>query len=225
MADTTTKPPEHVTFGDSNVETAQYDRYKGVKGRVDRIAIISSKLVRDWSYYHTGSKTTIRQPESREMQELLRKSIGEAEQRFGLVLFQYLTDDAGNLLDDTKCQGKIRTWRISEARYEELSALSKSWPLLDGGFEAKQVDLIVRCTEEQYQRMQFTPAPTAHWKTKQSWYDALKSKESKALDKAKQALGKTLTDMEIMTLLGASVPSQTGGTSHASDIDLSDVLE
>ena len=215
-----------VTLADPTVETSQYVRYKGTKGRTDRVAIISCKLIRAFRYYSETSKKSFRAPESAEMLEKCRAELGEPEQRFGLVLFHYTTTEDGALLDDSKCQGKIKVWSISEARYEELSALHRSWPLLDSGWEGKQVDLQIKCTEEQYQRMVFTPMPEAHWKKKEKWFKALKEREAKAQVRVQQALGWKLTDAEIMATLGmSSVADATGSLANTGDVDLSDVLD
>lgn len=219
------KTPEQVTFGDKAVETSTFDRYKGVKGRTDRIAILSAKLLRGNRYYHERKKTSFRAPENEEVLALCKAQLGEPEQRFALTLFHYNTDEDGNLLDDAKCSGKVKIWQISESRYEELSGLAKEWPLLDGGAEASQHDLIIKCTEEQYQRMSFKPTKDAHWKKKEAWYNALKSKEQAAQKRLRESIGRTLSDQEILDLLGVSPQSATGGTQNASDIDLSDVLD
>lgn len=216
---------DQVTFGDKNVETSQFDRYKGRKGMTDRFGILSPTLYRGWRYYHEKTKTSFKAPTNPEVLAACRKAIGEPEQRFGLVLFQYTTDENGNLLDDSKCQGKVKLWAISESRYEEMSNLHRSWPLLDAGFGQPQVDLQFKCTEEQYQRGTFVPCPAAHWKSKQAWYDALKQKEAAALPRLKMTLGKSLSDLEIMELIGTVLPSQTGGTDRAGDVDLSDIMD
>ena len=153
------------------------------------------------------------------------EQLGPPEQRFALCLFHYTTDEAGNLIDPTKCQGRVKTWAISEARYEELSNLHRSWPLLDVGFEEKQHDMLMACTEEQYQRMNFTPCPEAHWKKKESWYNALKEKEKTAQPKVKMTLGRQMSDIEIMEMMGTALPSQTGGVDNAGDVDLSDIVD
>jgi len=216
-----------VSFGDKRIETAQFDRYKGRKGVTDRIAIISSNLVRVWTYFYEGrgQKQMFRAPTSPEMLALTRDVIGEPDQRFGLVLFHYLTDENGEMIDDVRCRGKIKLWRISESRYEELSNLHRQFPLLDNGFGEPQSDLVIQCTEEQFQRMTFTPTPTAHWKTKEGWYKKLKEREKAAQDKLAMAMGRKLDDEEIKTLLGVSSPSVTGTTDNASDLDLSDIMD
>jgi len=215
-----------VSLADKSVETSQYTRYKGVKARVDRIAIISSKLTRAFRYFHEPSRQSFRAPvEDEELFKLCRTQLGEPEQRFGLVLFQYTVNELGELVDEKKCQGQVKIWSISEARYEELSSLHRSWPLLDGGFAATQYDIQVTCSEEKFQRMNFTPQPKAHWKSKESWYKTLKDKDAKAKEKVKMALGRKLSGAEIMEVLGMAPAQATGSTEHAGDIDLSDVLE
>lgn len=227
MEQNTQAPPkeDQVTFGDKRVETSQLDRYKGRKGVVDRISILSSTLIRGFRYYHKGSKTSFRAPTDPATLAAVKEAMGEPEQRFALVVFHYTTSDTGELLDEAKCSGKVKLWAISESRYEELSALHKQWPLIDAGFGAPQHDLIIKCTEEQYQRMQFTPTPKAHWKSKEDWYKILKAKEKAAESKVRQTIGRQLTDAEILDLIGASTPAQMGSTSRAGDVDLTDVLE
>jgi len=216
---------DQVTLGDKNVETSQYDRYKGVKGRKDRIAILSATLIRGYRHFHPEKKRSFRAPSTPEIAKMVTEQLGPPEQRFALCLFHYTTDEAGNLIDVAKCQGRVKTWAVSEARYEELSNLHRSWPLLDDGFTEGQHDMLIDCTEEQYQRMNFTPCPEAHWKKKEAWYNALKEKEKLALPKVKMTLGRKMSDTEIMEMMGTAMPSQTGSTENAGDVDLSDITE
>jgi len=219
---------DEVTLGDKNVEIAVFDRYKGRKNVTDRVAIVSKNLVRAYTYFYEGNgkKKMFRAPKNAQTLEFCKKHLGEPVQYFGLALFHYSTQEDGTLLDPAKLSGKIKTWRISETRYEELSTMHKSWPLLDAGFAEKQFDLMIKCTEEQWQRMQFTPAPQAHWKSKQAWYDFVKKKEALAKDKVAAALGTEMKDEEIMELLGASGPAPTGSSGmSAGDVDLSDIVD
>jgi len=216
-----------VDFADPKVEVSQFERYKGRKGQTDRLGFLSVRLLRTYSYFYEGGgkRSLFRAPQGDEMKELCRKQLGEPDQRFGSVVFQYRTGENGELADEAKCQGKVKLWVVSEARYDELSNIHRSWPLLDKGFPEGQHDLQIQCTEEQYQRMNFTPCPLAHWKTNQKWYDKLKEREAKAQQKLQLAMGRTLSDLEIMELLGASVPNQTGSTDNTADLDLDDVLD
>ena len=218
---------DEVTFGDKRVELSDYDRYKGRKGVTDRLAVISPTLVRAFIHFHRsaqgGGSFRCLSPGSDPMAVCCEHK-GTPDQRFGIVVFHYFTDDEGVLVNDDKLTGKIKLWCITESRYGALTDLHKEWPLLNGGFEAPQHDITLKCTEEQFQKMTITVAKKAHWKTKQAWYDALTKKFPKAREKVLLALGRTLKEAEIMERLGLSLPSQTGGTDKAGDVDLGDVL-
>jgi len=71
----------------------------------------------------------------------------------------------------------------------------------------------------------FTPTPAAQWKKNQSWYEALKTSERKANDKLKLAMGKVMSDNDIIARLGVSSTPLTGGVGNSNAIDLSDVLD
>jgi len=221
-----TPQEDQVTLGDRRVETSNFDRYKGRKGVTDRVAILSSTLTRAYMYFYEGGgkKTMFRAPTNPETRKFVTEAIGEPQQRFGLTLFHYTTLPNGDFPDPTKLQGKLKVWVISESRYEELSTLNKQWPLLDGGWGVSQVDLSIKCTEEAFQRMTFTPMPTAHWKTKQAWYEALKAKMAKTKVSLAQSLGRVMKDEEIMALLGVGGQAP-GKTDNAGEIDLSDIVD
>lgn len=228
MADEKTKMADlPVGFGDKRIETSQFDRYKGRKGVTDRIAIISTNLVRVWTYFYEGhgQKQMFRAPTDKETLDMCRDVIGEPDQRFGLVLFHYLTDENGEMIDTDRLRGKIKLWRISEARYEELSNLNRQFPLLDNGWGEPQSDLVIQCTEEQFQRMTFTPTPSAHWKSKEAWFNALKDRERKAQAKLGLAMGRKLDAEEIKTLLGVATAGVTGSTDNANDLDLGEIMD
>jgi hypothetical protein len=213
---------DEVTLGDKKVELSNFDRFKMSKGQESLIAIISSNLLR--AHNHFFNKSTFKCLTTDPTKPAICcQQCGPATQKFGMVLFEYLSDK-GEPVDKEKCRGTLKIWIVSEARYSELSQLHSKWPLLDGGPTAPQHDFAVKCTEEQYQRMNFTPCPSAHWKSKPSWYPALKAKADKAKESLKKALGKNLTQIEVMELLGASTAQKPGGTDNAGDIDLSDVL-
>lgn len=220
---------DSVTLGDKRVETSNFLRYKGRKDVTDRIAIVSSSLWRGWNYYYQNGnkKTLFRAPTDAETLKFCKQELGEPSQRFSLVVFHYQTDEEGNLLDESKLRGRLKIWALSETRYEELTALHKKWPLLDSGFGEKQVDISIHCSEEKFQKMTMTPCPEAFWKKQQAWYDALKSKSGKAEESAKKALGRELTNPEIMDLLGApsNIDNPTAGKDSDGDLDLSDLSE
>jgi len=215
---------EVITLGQAGIETSNFDRYTGRKNVTDRIALLGP-LIRGFSYYHNSKKFLA--PADPALLKMVKDQLGDPTQYFATVVFHYAADEEGELSDIAKCSGKIKLWRWSESKYEEYSALQKKWPIMDMGFGVEQKDLIIKCTEEKYQRMTTLPAPNAHWKTKQAWYDALKAKAAKAAPKLSSTIGFKMTNQEIMDLLGASSsnPTTGGKSDTAGDVDLSDVIE
>jgi len=227
---------EGVTLGDKRVVLDVFERYKGVKDQSDVIAIISSRLVRGYRYYHPDKKVSFRAPTDEAELEKVKEVLGPPQQRFVMVVFHYTPsdyNDAGTpILDPTKCKGRVKLWSISDNRYAELSGIHSEWPLLDtseevpgGGFSVPQHDLVIKCTEEKFQRMQFTPTKTAHWKLKEEWYDKLKTREERAAEKGKGALGRVFSSQELSDLMGWSEGIAPGGTGNVDDIDLSDIAK
>jgi len=221
----TVQDEDAVVLGDKRVEIVVFDRYKGRKGTTDRLALATPHLLRAVVHYHENKGYRCATPKGG-ARGTCCQMVGEPEQKFGLVMFHYTTDDNGELMDATKLQGRLKLWPISETRYAELTAIHRKWPLLDGppaGFAVKQHDVTAKCTEEQYQKMAINVCPEAHWKSKQQWYDAVVSKMPKAYERMKLALGKAMTEQDWQELFGkgraATAPTQS------SDIDLSDVLD
>lgn len=221
------KGMDSVTLGDSRVDIQTFDRYKGRKGITDRIAILSATLLRSRTHYHEKGKQgkTFKCLSTPQKQAVCCQHKGDPDQKFGLVLFQYLTDESGSLLTEEKLSGKVKLWVVSETRYSELSTIHKEFPLLNGGFQAPQVDLMVKCTEENFQRMTFTPCQKAFWKTKESWFDAMVAKEAKARAKLGKVMGADLSENEILELLEVDVANPITSGGGGVEIDIDDVLE
>jgi hypothetical protein len=120
--------------------------------------------------------------------------------------------------------GKIKLWVITDSRYGELTTIHKEFPLLDNGLENPQFDLLLKCTEEKFQRMTMTPTREAFWRKKKEWYDVMKAKEAKARPKLLKALGYDMSELEVMELLG--VDAAPGGMSPtAGEISVGDIIE
>ena len=214
-----------VGFGDKRVEVAKFGRYAGVKDRTDRIAFISSSLYRGWRYYYEPKRTSFRPPKDATVASMVQKELGFPDQKFLVVVFHYTTDEEGELQNQDKLSGKVKLWLLSESKYEELTAISRQWPLLNTGQGERQHDLLITCTEEKFQQMKINPCPDAHWKSKESWYTALVAKEELARSRSKGVFGRQLTDTEILSLLGLSMGSQTGSTDNTAEIDLASIME
>jgi len=217
--------PEEITLGDKRVEIITLDRYKGRKGQKDRIAVVGRTLLRGNTHYFNNSSFRCLTTDPKDLAVCCVK-LGPATQRFAVVVFHYAADADGEILAPEKCSGTLKVWLLSETRYDELNTLQKQWPLMDGGCGKPQHDLIIKCTEEQYQKMTIMPAPVAHWKTKEEWYNVISGKAEQAKFKMRLALGKKLSLEEVKELLmGPAASANPVPTQTSADINLSDVLE
>lgn len=218
---------DEVNFTDKKVEVPNFDRYKGAKGRTDRLAILSTNLYRVWTHYPNSQtvKGYIRCMDPEGRQQKCCEKFGPPEQRFGMVLFQYNTNEKGELPDEKRCGGVVRLWVVSGPRYETLKGMSKEFQLLDEGADKPQHDFLSLCTEEKFQRLNFTPCKEAHWKKQPNWYAFLKGKEKEALTKLPAAIGKTLTDQDKEDLFGANSPVPTKPPTGSGDVDLDAILD
>jgi len=217
-----------VTFGDRNVELNTLDRYKGKKGQVDRIVLLSKSLLRGNSHWF-NNKTFRCLTEDPSKPAICCEKLGAPNQKFGVVILHYQADGEGNIVDESKCPGTLKIWVLTESKYQELSGVHKQWPLLDSGFDKPQHDLLIACTEEQYQRMTITPCPKAHWKSREAWYKALLLRVDKSKDRLALSVGKKLPESEVLEILGLAVQTAAGTpgqppTQGPGDIDLSDIL-
>lgn len=215
---------DSVDLNDKKVEIQTFDRYKGRKNITDRIAIISSALLRAKIHYHHTKKKTIKCLSRGTEKAICCQVLGEPDQRFGMLIFHYLTDENGDLLVPEKLSGKVKLWIVSESRYAELSTIHKEFPLLDGGKTAEQKDLLIKCTEEAFQKMVFTPCREALWKKKELWYESLKGKETKAKQKLISFLGQTVPDSELHEILDIPVPRSVTQTLTSDDFNIDDIV-
>jgi hypothetical protein len=215
---------EAVGFNDPKVELSNFPKYQGRKGNTDRVAFVCMTLQRARVHYHNNQ--SFRCLSTDDQLSVCCKHLGEAPQRFGLILFHYKTDDAGDLQDEKKLSGTMKFWVISESRYSELSAIAKKYPLLDGGATERQVDLNLTCTEEKFQKMTIMPCPEAHWKKSATWYEKLSVQAQKAVERLKKTMGRTLTEDEVCDLLNVAQPVGAGVTMTSNaDVDIEDILD
>ncbi len=208
---------EDVGFDD--VQTSTFPKYQGVQGQTDRIAVLSRKLKRSYSYYVEDANTRFRV--DRSPPSWITNKLGQPEQKFALVFFKYATDEDGEILTPDKLKGKLCIWVFSEQKFDQVKPKFKRYPLMNG--QENQVDLLIACTDSQWQKMDFDVADSAHWRSKPEWIDALNSKVDDALKRADFFLGARRSDEEIKQVLGIVSGSSPAGASDA-DVDLGDVL-
>jgi len=209
MSSSDTDCCDEVGLGDKSVDVQSYDKYRGKMGVTDRIVILSKTLLRARVHYVQEKKKTLRCASTPDKTALCCEVLGEPDQRFGLVVFRYTTNEEGQLLTKDTLSGKVLLWVFSEKRYAELTAVHREFPLLNSSWEDPQIDLLVKCTEENYQKLSYIPCRDAFYKTKQTWYESLCKKLDKAVKRLPKTLGVVMSDDELREFLGVAPSKQS----------------
>lgn len=229
---------DFVEMGSSEVEVVVFDRFKLAKGDVARVAVLSGKLVRAYVHFVREKKKTVACTSKKgQPPEKCCKFLGERDQRFGLVLFQYQADASGELLDSTRLAGKLKLLTLSESRYLDLLTLHKKFGLMNPGLAGIQSDFTFECTDSEYQTYKIYPAlqdgrAYCHYRVRPDWIQTLQGK----LEKAEQKLirlvsGVYMPPEEIMDLVGLQSSPSAHSNSPSSqaaplleDFDVASVL-
>ena len=155
-------------------------------------------------FYHKLGETSFMAPKNKELYAKVIETLGEPSQKFGGIVIRYNTDKAGNLYQDWTFD--LFAFVFSTDKFPILKQLHKEWGLMDH-------DIILTCSDGQYQKMAITLARECLWRSlPQEKIDAVIDKAQTLHEKqlAKQ-LGKTMSDQEIMVSLGLIKAPETIG--------------
>ena len=149
-------PPNVVqtTFDDESISTSDFEVFKGRKAHVDRIGILMPRSVTfgrvhfipEKGYYLCNSTFTVKN--GQEIPTRIAsccERLDSPRKRFAVPVCHYNTTPDGSLV--APFGYKLKVWRFSEQVYVTLRTSHKEFPL-------DQHDLLVRCEDEQYQKIQ-----------------------------------------------------------------------
>ena len=220
---------ETVNLGDDTVATGEYEVFKGRKDQIDRLSILDPRhaafarchYVEDSGFVVCNSSFQ-KQGSVEVVQHLAPccERLGPPKKRFSVMVVHYMTDNKGrfpnNVLSFT-----LKVWRFGEPVFDQLRTLDSQFPI-------DRYDVMVNCTDEQYQRMTITPcseymlaheAMKPHLSVISSWFNSMRPK----LDKT---TGKRLDQKEMNDILFRSGGSSFGVppvAPGASDVPATDV--
>lgn len=211
-------------IGFDEAKTSTFPKYQGTKDVTDRIAILSPNVVRHFVHYH--DKKSIRCLSTPDKEGICCKTLSKPpEQKFGVPIFKYSTDHEGDLANDQKCQGRVMLWIFSDAKMDLLKPLARLNPIVNKGAEEEQVDLLVSCSDTDWQRLAINVVPgTAHFKSKKEWAEKLEQEAPRAVERIKRKLGGTPTEVQVREALGL-VSGPAPGQASEAEVDLGDILE
>lgn len=202
---------KEMSFDDNSLASAQVDRYKGTKDVTDRIAFV---------HLNANNKPVIKSAQvvyiegagyciANEATEKLGYT--NASQRYVSIVAHYLTDRNGKLKTPfTENSVNLKYYIFSKAKAERLSAVNTEFPLGDH-------DLLAKCTEPQYQKIDFTPCKEAAWKLKPEIKKIVEDQVQLLAKNMDRELGRSWTVEELKAKLGqaSEAESESEATSAA----------
>lgn len=197
---------KEMSFDDNTLASAQVDRFKGTKDVTDRIAFVHLKpdgkpVIKSANVvYIEGAGYCI----ANEATEKLGYT--SASQRFVAIVAHYLTDRTGKLKTPfTENSVNLKYYIFSKAKAERLSAINTEFPL--GAH-----DLLAKCTDAVYQKIDFTPCKEAAWKLKPEIKKMVEEQVQVLSKNMDRELGRTWSVEELKAKLGQATDTESEST-------------
>lgn len=199
---------------DDDIKINKLERFpKLAKGEVARVAFIlfdankAPLLKMSHVYYYKPAEMSFVAPRNKDTLSKVVDKIGEPSPKFGAVILRYTTDKAGNVYPNWGLD--LFAFIFATDKFPTLKSLHKEWGL-------SEHDIILTCSDHQYQKMSITLARECLWKTlPQETINAIIAKAQELQDKQlPKQFGKILSDQEILITLGiiqAPTPVGAGG--------------
>lgn len=198
-------PIGEVSWSDESIRLTEVVYFKGEKAQKKRVFMMSEKPKFARVHYANGYFVCQSTFESRDGAQVCTKRAKCCELagagpklRFGAVVLVYATRKDGTILtkDPTALDFEFQIWAFGEDKFGSLRVKNEEWGLTDH-------DLLISCTDEQYQKIDIDVMKSALWKTNPS----LKARVEAAwaaynMKDTQKFLGRVLSESEIATKLG-----------------------
>lgn len=200
------------TFGFENEEIRGgfYEKYKGKKGEIHRVAILYS----DPKTMFAGSKIHY----ANHRYFLCKKGLccdkcGPARYRVGGVIVKYGTDRNGTVKQPFSYE--ILPWIFGEQTFIKLRTVNSEFPLASH-------DIKISCENDDYQHLSFAPCNESIWIAKEDLKKKILEDAKPMWEYVKKSIASDLSVEEIKDLLG--VGGGGGGSDPSSNLNLDQVL-
>lgn len=202
----------NLTF-DDDIKINTLDKLpKLKKEETSRIGFIlfdsnNSPLIKmSYYFYDDVSRKLFLAPKNKDTLAMVVNKIGEPKIRFGTPVIRYQTDQYGNL--PAQWSYSIHAFIFSTDKFPILKALHKEW-----GLQAH--DILMTCTEAEYQKVAMNVARESLWRTLPAKYlNDIHQKATEAYEKhINRMMGRPMPDNDILALLGMAGPQTGPGTS------------
>lgn len=203
---------EEIGLDDESVTSNNFDKYKGVKGKTDRIALVYPKIRRAMTQFIENVGYVI-------ANDYTITRFGAPTQRFAAIVAVYKTDNFGKLVTPfNEHSVTLKYWVFSAKRYESIRSANKEFPL-------ENHDLQVTCTEDKYQQLNLQSCKEVAWKLKPEIEKYVSAQAEKMAKHLEAQLGQILTAEQIKEKLGEGSSAEASDAALTNDVSADSVLE
>lgn len=156
---------------DAKVSSSDIPKYRGEEGIKHRIAIPLIKIFKGWRWYVPGlGYIRCSKEEFESRSHPLFKYVGPPAERFVVPILKYVTDRNGKLMGkEVLFEGMV--WDFSATKFLALRDVRTRAQDAQDSEDPKileKVDLMVNCTNAEWQNMTIDPLSKAAWVLKKS---------------------------------------------------------
>lgn len=170
------------------------EKYKAVAGRVDRIAVlVDTPVVTKFHYIDDvgyvicfGGACCDADP-------------SPAKVRYLFPIIKYQGDEKGRI--SKSCGYEVQVLSVGKETYESLVAIHET-SIEEEGTGITQFDLKINCTDEQYQKLNFTPTTSSTWRTRPDMIEDIKERWKTITTHMTKAIARTMTPAQFAEAMG-----------------------
>jgi len=217
-------------FDDDSVKAYDFELYKGRKGQTDRIALLTTPIgarthfskINNLGYFICNSvfKLVIG-PDQKKMEipenlAICCQKCDAPRKRFIAPLIKYTTTPDGK--PTSQLGFSLMAWKYTDDKFITLRALDSEFPL-------NSHDILVTCTEEQYQRLTIQACAQSLVRLEKfpkELKDQIDLWVKMNRPKMAKTLGRKYSDQELMEKFGLAAPS-SGGVAAGMDTPIMDI--
>lgn len=181
-----------VVVGEIGMKVARVpiERYKATTQKIDRISVITKKVIAVKTHYFDGVGSVLC------MESKCCEIGGMPNVRYLFPIVVYSTDNEGNIVGK-KLDLKILS--AGEDLYKSIITVNASCKAV-GGID--QVDLYVTCTDEKFQRISLNQAGMAAWRKSKNATQFVVEKWAKDSEFAYMSVARKVDEEALLKLLG-----------------------
>lgn len=200
-----------VSWDDQTIQSSQGQisrreiiQFKGKAGHTQRILLIDTVAVMVKQHYHRPSRKYIRCiKDTNNGYCPACDALGAPSQSFASNVIVYETTSDGQPVLDNNGHPKfhVAMWKFGADKFCLLRDLRKEWG------DLRKHDLVISCSDEQFQRLTIVPSPTALWLQDQAFQNIVVEAYKRDKYDLEKLMGKQLSASDISAILSGQ-PSQ-----------------